>query len=270
MGRVTQKPTDPREVLERPAPDPDLTLTYGPLPEHVADVRWGPAGGPLVIVVHGGFWRAGFDRHHTGAQCVGLVEAGFTVAAIEYRRTGMPGGGWPGTLDDVLAAVRAVPALVREAAASARRAVATDATVLVGHSAGGHLVAWAATHPLPDVVGAVSLAGVLDLALAADLDPGPDGTAVQALLGGRPDDVPDRAAAADPTRLGRPVVAVVAVHGDADTTVPVQVSRSYAAATGQRLVELAGVDHFAVIDPRSAAWPEVIGAVRSAGHPATR
>jgi acetyl esterase/lipase len=269
MGRVD----DPREVLTRPAPGPDATVRYGPLPDHVADVRWprrpaGPDGGPapLVLVVHGGFWRAATDRRHTGPQCVGLAAAGYAVAAVEYRRTGSPGGGWPGTFEDVAAAVDTVPGLVAEAAARADVGVDTGRTVLVGHSAGGHLVGWLAATPRADVVGAVSLGGVLDLTLAARLrlDPGPDGTAVEALLGGGPDDVPDRYAAADPARLGPPAVPVTAVHGTADDVVPAELSRSYAAATGAALELLEGADHFGVIDPRSPAWRDAMAAVRRA------
>ena len=48
------------DVLDRASPPPDLVLTYGPLPEHVVDVRLpaAPAPAPLVVVVHGGFWRS--------------------------------------------------------------------------------------------------------------------------------------------------------------------------------------------------------------------
>lgn len=258
---------DPSEVLTRAAPPPDLTVRYGPLPEHVADVRWprlGPADGgaqraaPLVVVVHGGFWRAEFDRQHTGPLCEGLADAGYAVAAIEYRRTGQDGGGWPGTFEDVDAALRQVPGLV--AAATPAGATPPGPVVLLGHSAGGHLVAWAATTARPGVVGAVSLAGVLDLHRASELalDPEPTAPAVHCLLGGTPDDVPDRYAATDPTRLGRPTVPVTAVHGDQDRTVPLELSRSYAEATGQRLVVVPGVEHFALIDPRSAAWATVL------------
>jgi acetyl esterase/lipase len=261
---------DPREVMTRPAPAPDMTVRYGPLPEHVADVRWptspisGPA--PLVVVVHGGFWRSAIDRAHTGPQCAGLAAEGFVVAAIEYRRTGQEGGGWPGTFEDVGAAVDAVPGLVAEAAAVAGIGVDAGRTVLLGHSAGGHLVAWLATQERPEVVGAVSLGGVLNLdaAYRLGLDPGPDGTAVQALLGGSPEEVPDRYAAADPTRLGPPVVPVHALHGTADDVVPDGLSCSYADATGAQLELLDGVDHFAVIDPLSRAWPDAVAAVHRA------
>jgi acetyl esterase/lipase len=254
-----------RDVLDQPAPPPDVVLRYGPLPEHVIDVRWPAAGaGPasLVVVVHGGYWREEFDRVHAGPQCVGLAEAGYAVAAIEYRRTGS-GSGWDELSADVLAALGQVGGLVAEAAERAGVAVDPQRSVLVGHSAGGQLVAWAATRDLPGVVGAVSLAGVLDLTLADDLrlDDGPDGPAVHALLGGSRADVPQRYAAADPTRLGTPTIPVVALHGDADDVAPLVLSESYCAATGQRLVVLAGTDHFAWIDPQSRAWAQELAAI---------
>ncbi len=268
---------EPDDVLSRPAPAADVSVRYGPLPEHVADVRWptrpnGPEPAPLLVVIHGGFWRAEHDRRHTGPQSVGLAEAGFAVAAIEYRRTGQPGGGWPGTFDDVAAALDAVPRLVARAAAGVGRAVDTDRTVLVGHSAGGQLAAWAAVTPRTGIVGAVSLGGVLDLALAAGLSLGPGlgGPAVHVLLGGTPDAVPERYAAADPTRLGPPGVPVVALHGDADRTVPPRCSRNYADATGQTSVLLPGVGHFDLIDPRSPGWPEAIRWIWAAAGRARR
>src|SRR5688572_24932971 len=97
---------DPREVLTRPAPAPDLTLRYGDHPDHVIDLRLptdgaaGP-GRPLVVFLHGGFWRAAFDRSHAGPLAADLAGRGYPVAVVEYRRVGQEGGGWPGTLDDV-------------------------------------------------------------------------------------------------------------------------------------------------------------------------
>jgi acetyl esterase/lipase len=165
-----------------------------------------------------------------------------------------------------------VPGLVGKAAALAGVEVDASRTVLLGHSAGGHLVAWLAATPRPGVVGAVTLGGVLDLGAAyrLGLDPEPGGTAVEALLGGSPDDVPDRYAAADPTRLGPPAVPVQALHGTADDVVPDALSMAYAAATGARLELLDGADHFGVIDPLSRAWPDVVAAVRRAADAGPR
>jgi acetyl esterase/lipase len=256
---------------------PDLTLSYGPLPEHAVDVRLPALEGPaaLVVVVHGGFWKEEWDRAHAGPQSAGLAAAGHVVVTVEYRRVRMAGGGWPGTLDDVALLTDTVPARV---AAALPGRVDAARTVLVGHSAGGHLVTWAASrHRLPSSspwhraeplpVGVVSLAGVLDLALAAALGLG--GRATQALLDGGPDQRPERYAAADPARLLPTGVPTVLVHGSLDDTVPVTVSRSYAAAAaaaGQRVAlhELAGADHMALVDPASPAWPSVLAAVDEA------
>src|SRR5579884_2278738 len=140
-GRAREDATDPREILTRPSPPPDLTLRYGPGPDHVADVRLPPArpGGaaPLVLFLHGGFWSAEYDRAHTGSLAAGLAAAGYLVCTPEFRRAGQEGGGWPGTFDDVSAAVDKLPGLVDGAIG----AVHADArrVVLAGHSAGGHL-----------------------------------------------------------------------------------------------------------------------------------
>jgi len=85
---------------------PDFTVAYGPLPEQIADIRLPPPGSapkPLVIFIHGGFWMAEWDRAHAAPLAAGLAADGYPVASLEFRRVGMPGGGWPGTFDDVAA-----------------------------------------------------------------------------------------------------------------------------------------------------------------------
>ncbi|GAA3742668.1 alpha/beta hydrolase [Plantactinospora mayteni] len=252
---------DARGVLQRPAPPADVALRYGAGPEHVADLRLpaepaGPAQ-PLVVVVHGGFWRAEYDRRHTGPLAADLAARGYPVAQLEYRRTGQPGGGWPGTFDDVAAGIAALPGLV-EAVLPAGR-MAPGPPILLGHSAGGHLALWAALRAPAGVRGVLALAPVLDLAEAYRLDL--DGGAVAALLGGGPEDVPDLYATADPTRSAAPPVPASIVHGTLDRQVPVEPSRRYAAgatSTDLRFVELPECEHFGVIDPLSRAWPVVL------------
>jgi acetyl esterase/lipase len=265
------------DVIERPAPPPDLTLSYGPSSDNVVDVRL-PAStspAPLVVVVHGGFWRTGFDRAHAGPQSAALAEEGYVVATVEYRRVGRVGSGWPHTLDDAALFADTVPTLL---AGSLPGRIELGRTVFVGHSAGGHLVTWlAARHVLPassrwatanPLAGAVAaLAGVVDLALAEQLGLG--GHATAALLGGSPSEQPDRYAQADPARLLPTGVRTVLVQGLDDVVVPPAVSRSFAAAArvardDVRLHELGGADHYDVIDPTSAAWPAVLAAVGEA------
>ncbi|HEY2520028.1 MAG TPA: alpha/beta hydrolase [Streptosporangiaceae bacterium] len=107
------------EVLSRPAAPPDDTVRYGTGSEQVASV-WRPrrgamAAAPVVMFLHGGFWRAAYNRTHVGPLAVALAEAGFLVCAPEYRRVGGgSGGGWPATFDDIAAAVDGLPAVLAE------------------------------------------------------------------------------------------------------------------------------------------------------------
>ncbi|MBM0278803.1 alpha/beta hydrolase family protein [Micromonospora tarensis] len=259
-------PADPRAVLTRPAPEPDRTVPYGDDPNQVADLRrpagTGPAR-PLVIVVHGGFWRAEYDRRHTGPLAAALAAAGYPVAQLEYRRTGQPGGGWPGTLGDALTGVAELPALAAEALPGR---VTPAAPILLGHSAGGHLALYVAATAPATVGGVLALAPVADLAEAyrRDLDSG----AVAALLGGAPTEVPDRYAAADPRSLVPIRARTVVMHGSEDLQVPAKMSREFvararAAESDISLVELPECEHFGLIDPESAAWPRVLAVLRS-------
>jgi acetyl esterase/lipase len=259
---------DPRDVLTRWAPGPDLTVRYGDHFDHVADVRLpdGGSAGPLVIFIHGGFWKAEYDRTHTGPLAVDLAARGYPVATIEFRRIGQEGGGWPGTFTDVAAAVDRVPGLIAEALAARGRDVPELACpILAGHSAGGHLALWCAGRATVPVRGVLALAPVADLALAHRLRL--DDGAVAALLGGGPEEVPERYAAADPARSVPSGVPTIIVHGTEDDRVPLEVSRSYVAAAREAgadasLIELPNTEHFAVIDPRAAVWSTVLGALR--------
>ncbi|WP_406077878.1 alpha/beta hydrolase family protein [Micromonospora sp. NBC_00858] len=259
-------PADPRAVLTRPAPEPHRTVAYGDHPDQVADLRLpanaGPAR-PLVVVVHGGFWRAEYDRRHTGPLAAALAACGYPVAQLEYRRTGQPGGGWPGTLTDVLTGVAALPGLAAEALPDR---VTRAAPILIGHSAGGQLALYVAATAQATVGGVLALAPVADLAEAyrRDLDSG----AVAALLGGGPAQFPDRYAAADPRMLVPIRTRTVVLHGLADQQVPVVMSRDFvtaarAAGSDISLVELPECEHFGLIDPESPAWPQVLGVLRS-------
>src|SRR5580700_9305062 len=114
----------PSDILTRTARPPDQVLRYGPRHDQFADLRlpdWSERAEKfspelpdwaVVIFLHGGFWRAAYDRTHTGPLAEALAAEGFAVCAPEFRRTGEPGGGWPGTFDDVAAAIDALPAMV--------------------------------------------------------------------------------------------------------------------------------------------------------------
>ena len=241
--------------MPEPPPAPDRTTAYGIDPAQVYDVRLPTTDptGTSVVVVHGGFWRAGWDREHAAPQAQAFAEVGHHVAVVEYRRTGMPGGGWPGTFADVSAAVDAVRA----------DPTLPDRCVLVGHSAGGHLVALAAARPeASGLAGVVALAGCVDLALTRDEHLG--NGAAAAFMGAADDAAWTQA---DPAR-NPPVVPVVLVHGDADDTVPLSVSESYLSATRSTapgaavdLQRVTGAGHMEVIEPGSPAFRVVLEAV---------
>ena len=185
-----------------------------------------------------------------------LAASDLVVSVPEYRRVG-GAGGWPATGDDVELALSVTPRMLEEIGVPVSR------TVLVGHSAGGHLALWLATRPAAaDVSRVVALAPVGDLRHAAHERLG--GGAAVDLLGGTPDEVPAAYDAADPGTLlaARPSCEVVIVHGDHDEPVPIENSRGLQSRHPWiDLRELPGVGHMDVIAPGSAAWTSVLEAV---------
>jgi acetyl esterase/lipase len=256
---------------------PDATAAYGDHPDQVIDFyaprgQGGPGGpAPVVLVLHGGAWRAPYDRRHISPFADFLARRGFAVASAEYRRGGdddSVAGRWPDTFDDVAAALDALPALVKELLPQAdpRR------TVLTGHSAGGHLALWAAArHVLPAASpwrsdspvalrGVVALAPIADFAVADKLDV--CGGAVRQLLGGD-EHFAERQPYADPALLLPTGIATTLVQGRSDLDVPQMVAESYADAAAKAgemvgVTLLEDVGHFPLIDPAADACAVVV------------
>lgn len=246
---------DPREVLTRSARGPDAVLHYGNLAEQVIDVHVpdDPESAPLVVLLHGGFWRQTFDRTHTRPLAEALAREGLVVATPEFRRVG-GAGGWPRTFEDVLAALRQLPRLGEVVPGRP-----TSDVCLLGHSAGGHLAIWAAHQAGgPEIRRVVALAPVADLYEAHRRGLGEG--AVAELMGGTPEELPEAYRRGDAARLLPGPVPVTVIHGVLDARVPVDLSRR---VPGVEYVELPEVEHFGLIDPLSPAWPTVLAAVRS-------
>lgn len=260
------------ELAALPSAPADHRIPYGEGPLHFGELRMPPGDGaaPVVVLVHGGCWQSEYDLAHNGPAAEALARAGFAVWAVEYRRLGDEGGGFPGTFHDVAAAVDHVRAL-------AERFPRLDASrvVLAGHSAGGHLALWAASRrpgespgggdPLR-VAGVVSLAGITDLRAYGE-GAGDCNASVHPLLGGTPAEVPARYAAASPVERVPLGVPVRLVHGAGDPTVPLAqpralLERMRAAGEDARLVVVEGMGHFDVIAPPTPAWPAVVDAIQ--------
>jgi|SRR5450755_2241 len=245
-------------------------LAYGDEPLQFGDLYTPPGTElrPVVILIHGGFWRAAYGLSLMAGLAENLAQRGFAAWNIEYRRVGDSGGGWPNTLLDVARATDHLKASQQSYHLDLQRVIP------VGHSAGGHLALWLCTRHkliisnlLPDsatpqpIKGAVSLASAMDLEHVWQLHLGND--AAIELLGGDPTTVPERYVAASPAAhlpLGIPQVLI---HGTEDDRVPLIVSQVYAAkarAVGDpiTLIELPGADHFVLIDPASTAWATTV------------
>jgi acetyl esterase/lipase len=273
----------------------DARLSYGSAPSQYGELYL-PAGEephPLLVVLHGGFWRCRYDLSHMSHLCAAYAARGIATFNVEYRRVGEPGGGFPGTFEDVLLAVELASRL------SERFPLRRGVPGVLGFSAGGHLAAWAgARHHLErtdrfaasaaEIPLVVSLAGVTQLHAA--WEDGLSQGAAEAFLGGSPLTTPERYAASPaltprsalggteagvshvrpdkppPSTDGRPTDVVIA-HGMADDTVPHWYSESYADTAIERgdrvhLLSFDGVGHYDLIDPRSPAFNQVLELVQ--------
>ncbi len=247
-------------ILTQPPPPADARVAYGADPNQFGDLRLPKGKGPfpIVINIHGGFWRAKYDLAHAGHLCAALTAKGLATWNLEYRRVGNPGGGWPGTFEDIRSAYRFLPEL------SKRRGLDPNKVVVMGHSAGGQLALCLAAHE-SSLKRVVSLAGVVDLRQGRELHLSDD--AVVQFLGGTPSQVTDRYRDADPMELSiAHSTTQWLINGAADDVVPSYLSRNYAQQKKQKgedvhYLEISTAGHYDLIDPHSQAWPRVEGTV---------
>jgi acetyl esterase/lipase len=149
---------------------------------------------PSVVQIYGGAWQRGAPGDDAPFATY-LAARGFVVFAIDYRHA--PQWQWPAQIDDVRAALAWVRAHGGEYDADVSR------LALLGRSAGAHLALLAAyERGAPPVAAVVSYYGPVDLADGYRNPPRPDPLDVrsveEALLGGTPDQVPDRYREASP------------------------------------------------------------------------
>jgi acetyl esterase/lipase len=245
-------PAFAQDILTLAPPKANARIAYGKAAQQFGDffLPHGAGPYPAVIFIHGGFWRNSYSLDHAGRLCAALARAGAAVWSLEYRRLGDPGGDWAGMSDDIVRGAQYLVPLANRYNLDLKRVIAA------GHSAGGQLALWLAAQQVVDLRGVVPLAAVSDLrrAYALQLDSG----VVGELLGGSPDRVPQRYAAASPIELLPIPAPQRVVHGTADTVVPFDMSQRFAKASkNAKLIPLPGAGHFELIDPRAKVWPTI-------------
>ncbi len=251
------------DILTLPPPPADARLAYGSDPNQFLDLRLpsskekSKAPYPLIINIHGGYWRAKYNLDHAGHLCAALTATGLATANLEYRRVGDEGGAWPGTFADIRSAYQFLLQNTQRHNLDSKR------IVVMGHSAGGQLALCLAAHEA-SITRVVSLAGVVDLQRAYQRHL--SNNAVVEFLRGTPSGVPDHYREADPMKLSIPRARQWLIHGTADDVVPPDFSRDYVSTKQKRsdkekedvhLLEISGSGHFDLIDPRSQAWKQV-------------
>lgn len=265
-----------QDVARLPAAPADHRIQYGADPLQFGDLRLPGGEGlhPLAIVIHGGCWLAAFaDLTLMAPLADALTRAKVATWNIEFRSVDSPGGGWPNTLLDVASGVDYARDL------AAKYPLDLERVVIVGHSAGGHLAQWAAArHRLPEksplfrknplpVRGAVGLAAINDLQRYFQESAG-CGKSIPKLIGGSPNDLPDRYREASPAEMLPLGVKQMLLVGAQDTIVQPQHNRTFAEAAQKsgddvQLTVLDNTAHFDVIAPNAAPWPAIEAAVFS-------
>ncbi|WP_233080939.1 alpha/beta hydrolase [Rheinheimera soli] len=221
---------------------------------------------PLVIFVHGGCWLNAYDVEHSKALSQALTEAGYAVWSLEYRRVGDEGGGWPGSLNDIVQGIDYAQAQFEQYGVDVNR------IALMGHSAGGQLALLAGEKLAGEKIAGEKLAGeklaagkkvqqvqaVIGLAAITDMASYSLGTnscqtATAKFMGATVEQAPELYQQASPSQ-GKAHPKTVLLQGAADQIVPV----TQATDSGMPYRTFDHLGHFDWIHPQSAAYPHLI------------
>ena len=250
--QAISEPVSFGDVLQLPDTKVAQTLAYGSSPQNtVVNIKGSDSSLGAVTLIHGGCWSNAYDRNHTLPMAEALTTMGYDVWVPEYRRVGDEGGGWPGSLEDIIAAVEFV----------------SDKTgqppILVGHSAGGHLALRAAETDLA-IGGVVGLAPITDL-VSYGSESGSCQSMVAPFMGDETYS-PDESYRDASVTLNAINVPVAVVIGKED---PIVGANQVAVFDAVQVTTVDGAGHFDVIHPETEAFSAVVNAleaIREKGH----
>ena len=248
-------------------PPADHVISYGEDDLQFGELRLPSGQGPfpVMVLIHGGCWLAQYDIAHIRKLAAAFTAEGIATWTIEYRRVGDPGGGWTGTFDDIDDGADHLVTLAGQFNLDLNR------VVVAGHSAGGHLAIWLANRP-SQWPAEVEPAAVLALAPAADLAylhrQKVCGSVIDKLMGGSPEQYPQRYQAASGTQrlpLSIPQYIVIGQHDKSWAPVGHRyVEQARRQGDSLQLIDASESGHFEMIDPDSTTWPLVLQAAKSA------
>ncbi len=274
----------PLDVNALPSAEADRRYPYGPEPSQFADLRIPKGAGPfpVVIVIHGGCWRARFATvQNSAALADALRDEGYATWNIDHRNIDQIGGGWPGTFQDVAKAVDNLRVAAQDYSLDLGRVIA------LGHWTGGHLALWAAGRSrLPEgsvlssasplaLRGAVAFGGIGDLDIArGHLDKICRGDVIDQLMGGSPAAVGANYALGSPVELLPLGVPQVLINGTEDIAVPLEFAHAYAKLATEKgdtasVVVVEGAGHHEYMAPGYMTWPHIKKVVRQLLGPPT-
>jgi acetyl esterase/lipase len=244
--QAISEPVSFGDVLQLPIAEVAQALDYGSSPQNtVINIRGSDSSRGVVTLIHGGCWSNAYDRDHTLPMAEALSTMGYDVWVPEYRRVGDEGGGWPGSLEDIIAAVEFVSAKTRQP------------PILVGHSAGGHLALRAAQTGLA-IGGVVGLAPITDL-VSYGAESGSCQSMVAPFMG---DEIysPDASYRDASVTLNAINIPVAVVIGKED---PIVGASQIAVFDAVQVNTVDGAGHFDVIHPETEAFSAVVKALEA-------
>lgn len=217
---------------------------------------------PVIVLMHGGCWRSAHSLLQLGTLCKALTELGYAVWNLEYRRLGNDGG-WPTTFTDVAKGTDYLQSISEEYFLDLSK------VITMGHSAGGHLALWlAAREQLPmesnlytqkplKVSAVISLAGIPDLekGVEQNICRGACGE----LMGGLPDEYPERYKQGSPHHLSLAGIPQIHLLGELDPIVPLD----YLQTVLKRQQDpyafevIPDIGHFEMVMPETVSWPYI-------------